>query len=56
MEQEMQERMIERQKLEEEAMALISRLSDAQIREIRKFIPDLQYNFLQLQRPFDNKL
>ena len=39
----MKERTTERKKLEAEALALISRLSDAQIKALRKLVLDLRH-------------
>lgn len=40
---DMKEQITERKKLEAEALALISRLSDAQIKALRKLILDLHH-------------
>lgn len=41
--QDMKERTTERKKLEAEALVLISRLSDAQIKALRKLVLDLRH-------------
>ena len=55
----MKERMTERKKLEAEALVLISRLSDTQIKALRKLILDLHHTPDGVTYPkvvFDTKL
>lgn len=57
--QDMKERMTERKKLEAEALVLISRLSDSQIKALRKLVLDLHHTPDGVPCPkvvFDTKL